>query len=291
DSDTDSDSDSDSDTDSDSDSDTDADTDSDTDSDGDCQYPDPPENVADWVNESWSAQLDDNINGREVWMLDKAIKGEGEINICVRWGATTAPSANVKNNIEAMVELWFNDWFTLLDGYGCFPYPEGVTVNLTGWAVRPGNESWVDDLDDSVFIYTETDGSGEPICSSSCSTFDNWNYSIPNCPGGDAARHDYWLWLDDTIEGGAAAVGGDWGLRMPLAGFENALNSGDGDLVIEHEMGHGFGFQDYYDWTGSTPEGGSLMIVGSAWGATSPTEGDAWLLRRTWKEQQAIRGW
>jgi hypothetical protein len=31
---------------------------------------------------------------------------------------------------------------------------------------------------------------------------------------------------------------------------------GKSNLVIEHEMGHGFGFQDYYDWTGSTPWAG-----------------------------------
>ncbi len=40
--------------------------------------------------------------------------------------------------------------------------------------------------------------------------------------------------------GGAAAVGGDWGLRMPVASFLNAM--GRDNLVIEHEIGHDFGF-------------------------------------------------
>ena len=84
-------------------------------------------------------------------------------------------------------------------------------------------------------------------------------------------------------------MGGDWGLRMPLSGFIGAMGR-EGDMVIEHEMGHGFGFQDYYDWNGSRPDGGSLMIVGSTH-AQTPTEADQWLLKRCWKEQQALRGW
>ena len=56
-------------------------------------------------------------------------------------------------------------------------------------------------------------------------------------------------------------------------------------------MGHGFGFQDYDDWTGSTPVGGSFMIVGSTPAKQSPTVGDTWLLRRTWQEVTATRSW
>jgi len=85
-------------------------------------------------------------------------------------------------------------------------------------------------------------------------------------------------------------VGGDWGVRMPASSFINAM--GKSNSVIEHEMGHGFGFQDYYDWPASSPrpEGGSLMIVGSS-SSQTPTVGDQWLLRRTWKEMTSLRGW
>jgi hypothetical protein len=67
---------------------------------------------------------------------------------------------------------------------------------------------------------------------------------------------------------------------------------GKSSMVIEHEMGHGFGFQDYYDWPASspTPSGGSLMIVGST-SSQTPTIGDQWLLRRTWEEMVSLRGW
>jgi hypothetical protein len=188
------------------------------------------------------------------------------------------------------VERWLNHWFTAIGDYGCFPYPNGVAVKLTGWAVKPGNESWVSDLDSSVAVYTETDGDEEPQCPDACSFFVNWDHQFPNCPGGAAFHHDYWIWLDDSLPGGgAAAVGGDWGLRMPVASFIGSLND-ETDLVIEHEMGHGFGFQDYHTWTGSTPAGGSLMIVGSA-GQSTPTVGDSWLIRRQGNEMQQLPGW
>ena len=78
--------------------------------------------------------------------------------------------------------------------------------------------------------------------------------------------------------------------RMPVSTFVSDFDD-QSFSIVEHEMGHGFGFQDYYSWTGSTPAGGSLMIVGSTGGKQPPTSGDTWLLRRTWKEMVALRGW
>ncbi len=256
---------------------------------GACEYPDPPSDVAAWIDESWAAQLDDNIQSRQAWLLDSAIMGQGQINLCVRWGATTAPSQTVKDNTEAAVGRMLNHWFTALGDYGCFPYPNGVTVKVTGWAVRPGNESWISDLPSSIGKYTEIGNENEPTCPSECSFFDHWDHQFPNCPGGEAFHTDYWVWVSDSLGGGAAAVGGDWGFRIPLSGYLSAIGQ-EASGVLEHEMGHGFGFQDYYDWTGSRPAGGSLMIVGSA-GQATPTVGDTWLIRRTWREMQELRGW
>ena len=119
----------------------------------------------------------------------------------------------------------------------------------------------------------------------------HWDHQFADCKGGDANHSDYWLWFDDNLPGGggAAAVGGDWGLRMPVKTFLDAFNDASFS-ICEHEMGHGFGFQDYYDWTGSKPKGGSIMIVGST-NSQPPTAADIWLLRRTWKEMKTLRGW
>jgi hypothetical protein len=53
-----------------------------------------------------------------------------------------------------------------------------------------------------------------------------------------------------------------------------------------HEIGHGFAISDYYNWTGSKPAGGSVMIIGSSSGLTV---GDQWMVRRYWKETRALR--
>jgi hypothetical protein len=257
---------------------------------GNCDFPEPPANVAAWINESWNAQLTGNISSRKAWLLDSAMKGKGEINLCVRWGASRAMTTAIRDQIAPAMERWFNGWFTALGSYGCFPYPKGIKVRLTGVAVKPNQKSLLQWNDNSVAIYTETDGEGEPKCPDACSFFDNWSHEFPGCQGGEAKHFDYSVWLNDTIGGGAGAVGGDWGVRMPVASFVNVLNQSS-DHTIQHEMGHGFGMQDYYDWTGSTPAGGSAMIVGSHWGDPVVTTGDSWLIRRIWKEQKAQRGW
>ena len=256
-----------------------------------CDWSAPPGDVAKWVDESWKSQLGSNIKNRKAWNLDNVMLNKGQLNLCVRWGATKAVPDMVKANLEATIERWFNDWFKGLGNYGCFPYGNGIKVKITGWAVRPGKQALLGQIDPSVPVYTETDGEGEPKCPDACSSFVHWDHKFPNCQGGDANHSDYWLWFDDTLPGGggAAAVGGDWGLRMPVDTFLGAF-SRKSFGICEHEMGHGFGFQDYYEWNGSRPQGGSLMIVGSSSGE-SPTSGDVWLLRRTWKEMKALRGW
>jgi len=256
-----------------------------------CDWGDPPADVAMWINESWNAQLGSNIKSRKAWNLDNVMLNKGQLNLCVRWGATSAVPEMVSANLASTVERWFNDWFKSLGGYGCFPYGEGIKVKITGWAVRPGKESLLGQVDPAVPVYTGTDAEGEPKCPDDCSSFVHWDHKFPNCKGGDANHSDYWLWFDDKLpgNGGAAAVGGDWGLRMPVSTFVGAFaNKSFG--IVEHEMGHGFGFQDYYEWTGARPKGGSLMIVQSSQ-SQSPTSGDVWLLRRTWKEMKSLRGW
>jgi hypothetical protein len=256
-----------------------------------CDWSAPPANVSAWVNESWNSELGNNIKTRKAWNLDNVLLNKGSLNLCVRWGATSAVPAAVRTNLASTIQHWFDDWFKALGSYGCFPYGNGISVKVTGWAVKPGQQALLAGVDSSVPVYTETDNEGEPKCPDSCSSFVHWDHQFSACPGGAANHHDYWLWFDDTLPGGgnAAAVGGDWGLRMPVSTFLSHFDD-PSFSIVEHEMGHGFGFQDYYSWTGSTPAGGSLMIVGST-SKQSPTPGDTWLLRRTWKESVALRGW
>jgi hypothetical protein len=258
---------------------------------GQCDFAEPPADIAPWVDESWNAQLGGNIRGREAWLLDNVMLNQGSIDVCVRWGATSAVPDAVRMNLAATTERWFNDWFNGLKNYGCFPHGDGIKVKITGWAVKPGMQSLLGAVDPAIPVYTEVDSEGEPKCPDACSSFVHWDHKFPSCMGGDANHSDYWLWFDDKLpgSGGAAAVGGDWGLRMPVSTFVNAFADPSFNIT-EHEMGHGFGFQDYYDWTGSKPKGGSIMIVGSS-SSEAPTIADIWLLKRTWKEMKKLRGW
>ena len=257
-----------------------------------CDWSAPPANVSAWVDESWASELGNNIRTRKAWNLDNVMLNKGSLNLCVRWGATSAVPATVRMNLAETIQRWFNDWFKALGSYGCFPYGNGISVKVTGWAVTPGQQALLAGVDSTIPVYTETDGDGEPKCPEACSSFVHWDHKFTGCTGGDANHSDYWLWFDDALPGGggAAAVGGDWGLRMPVSTFVSHF-ADTSFLIVEHEMGHGFGFQDYYSWTGSTPAGGSSMIVGSVTAKQSPTIGDTWLLRRTWKEMVPLRGW
>jgi hypothetical protein len=257
---------------------------------GTCEVGEPPASVADWVDASWNAEAGNNIRNRSAWLHDSAMKGGGEINVCVRWGATRTATTDLRDKIAPTMEAWFNKWFTFLDGYDCFPY-SGVTVKVTGWAVKPGQESLIEWSDRTVPVYIETetgsDPPNEPKCPDNCGFFFHWDHTFPNCAGGEANHFDYSLWLDDALPGsGAAAVGGDWGLRMPVSSFLSGVDQENNGVTL-HEIGHGFGIQDYYEWGNNPrPEGGSVMIVGTA---NAPTVGDQWLLRRIWQETRALR--
>lgn len=256
---------------------------------GACDVSDPPSSVAAWVEESWNSEASSNIESRSAWLLDSAILGGGEINLCIRWGATRSVSPTTRDKIAPAMQRWFNEWFSLIYGYDCFPYA-GVTVKITGWAVKPGQESLLEWSDRTVPVYTETesgsDPPNEPKCPDECGFFFNWDHEFPDCAAGEEGHFDYSVWLDDRLPGsGAAAVGGDWGIRIPVADFLGGLDQ-DSNSVVLHEMGHGFAMQDYYTWNGSRPTGGSIMIVGTT---ETLTVGDQWLARRLWRETKALR--
>jgi hypothetical protein len=254
-----------------------------------CDESAPPANVAAWIDESWTAEGRNNITSHKNWMSDSVILGKGQVNVCVRYGATRAVTPATRDAIAPAMQRWFNKWITLLSPYDCFPYPS-IAVKISGWAVKPGQESVLQWTDRTVPVYTEvSDGSdqakGEPKCPDACGFFFHPDHVFTGCPGGADNHFDYTLWLDDTLPSGNTAEGSDWGVRMPVATLLNDLTT-DAFWVMLHEMGHAFALSDYYSWKGSTPAGGSIMMIGSSNGLTV---GDQWMLRRYWKETRALR--
>jgi hypothetical protein len=58
-----------------------------------------------------------------------------------------------------------------------------------------------------------------------------------------------------------------------------------------HEFGHGIGFPDYYDFSAWAPGVDAPKCVMNAGAATTVTEWDQWMFRRTWSELKASGRW
>jgi hypothetical protein len=87
------------------------------------------------------------------------------------------------------------------------------------------------------------------------------------------------LWLTDDF----GFVGGDWGERLDRQYFVDSVEQ-DNQHILIHEMGHGFGFPDYYNWDVWSPTVAAPACVMNAGAAAQVTPWDSWMLRRTWSE-------
>ncbi|HSC89852.1 MAG TPA: hypothetical protein VLC09_21395, partial [Polyangiaceae bacterium] len=102
-----------------------------------------------------------------------------------------------------------------------------------------------------------------------------------------ANHYDLSLWLTEGMNGGA---GGDWGQRVGRGYFVGAASQPTLH-ILSHEMGHGFGFPDYYEWATwmpGTPAPPSIMVAGAAF---EVTDWDTWMMRRLWSELRVSRNW
>lgn len=256
-----------------------------------CSEPAPPQNMKETLDLTWKEMsggfqgltgarpVSASIKNFENTIIDQIMEGEGKLNYCVRYESTQAVSAELRAKIEAALERAINKWTSKLDGYGCFPYPN-VEVEVTGWA------TWARDTlkwsDEGVPIYVnQNDAEGAPKCPDACSRFVHREpgYTYPGCAGGADNHFDMSLWLTDDF----GFVGGDWGQRLDRDYFVNSVDADNQHIVI-HEMGHGFGFPDYYNWSVWAPGVAAPACVMNAGAASQVTDWDAWMLRRTWSE-------
>jgi hypothetical protein len=197
------------------------------------------------------------------FIFDQIIEGKGTLNYCIRWDSTGNVSTALRDQIASLVSTTMNAWNAKLAGWGCWPY-SSLTVTVTGWAVRNASQlAWTNGN-----IYVNQIRENAPECDSRCGRFfhQQAGYTYPDCPGGAAAHYDLSLWLTDGFGGGA---GGDWGQRLAPSLTTH---------IIEHEQGHGYGLDDFYDWDPGV--GGFIMMAGSA---TTVTEFDGWMLRDMWR--------
>lgn len=198
--------------------------------------------------------------------------GGGSINFAVRWESDQTVTLQQRQRLAAMLYDGINEWIRPLMGFEDFPFGE-IPVSVVGWAVQ--KESLILDKQPNEIVWVnsnnESPNSGYStgfMCSaprerSRFLLFNTINttsggpgsYTWPESIGGRNGRFDKYLWLTQNKEGGnGSAEGGDWGFRWGNQGTNgDAVKAADahntsGSIhgTMTHELGHGFGFYDWY---------------------------------------------
>ncbi|KAH6968175.1 hypothetical protein DER45DRAFT_513955 [Fusarium avenaceum] len=242
----------------------------------------PPSNLAVALKEVWDHEVStySDALGFKNYGWDQVIAGKGQLNVCVRWESSASVTAEQRTKVAAALQDSYTSWMKWVSGYDNFPYEE-VKINVVGWAVK--NKSLLQGSTEGLDIYTDTDAEGIPQCSEKCGRFFHQNGDYSSCPGGAERHYDNSLWLTDGMEGGA---GGDWGQRIGREYFMQLLGTKN-IHILQHEIGHTFALDDFYDWT-PTGQKNFIMLAGSA---TEVTDFDGWMLRNWWYELSRQRGW
>ncbi|KAJ4311000.1 hypothetical protein N0V94_008167 [Neodidymelliopsis sp. IMI 364377] len=247
----------------------------------------PPAKLVTALDQVWKQTLKENPDGLKDknWITDQLIANNGSINYCVRWNHNGKSTAADRTATTKALQRSMQKWFDVLVGYEGFPLTK-LNVKTVGYAVK--DKSLIQGDTTGLDIYTTADGDGVPECDTRCyrgAHLDDPN-GISSCPGGEDSRYDISLWLDDSLGGEMGGYGYNWGQELPPDYVLDNLNL-DNIHILLHEMGHGFGLLDFYDWV---PEGQTnfIMMAGSA---MEITEFDAWMLRDWYRRLKEVRGW
>jgi hypothetical protein len=222
-------------------------------------------------------------------ILDQIFEQDGELNYCVRYESDVPISALDRDKMEVALERNLNEWLDQIEGYDCFPY-ENVPVKIVGWAAMNRDTfDWPDGDHPGVIYIGDDSHEAAPQCAQECGRFFHRDagFSYPECEGGRSNHYDMSLWLTEGFSGGA---GGDWGQRIGRSYFFGAIDQGTLH-ILSHEMGHGFGFPDYYNWATWFPDLAAPHTIMVAGAASEVTDWDTWMMRKLWSELRIDRNW
>ncbi len=263
--------------------------------------------AADWI---WNTRIQGE-NSVEAWdtIYDKIVAGNGTLHYVVRWQTYKSITLEQRQNLQKVLEKAVNDWTDNLVGYENWPYSH-VNVKIVGWAVLDKN--CLLDLQPDETVYTDTspydptydiqNGMGDsriptlmPEAPIELFRYEHWR--DPNWSYNGSYENRYDMHLTATL--GMINMGGYgyyWGQQLS---DETVLGLADGNTsvhILEHEVGHGFGFTDFYGGEGESdgfPPGGfpgggtSIMMAGSS---SVITDFDAWFARYVWTKISSEEG-
>ncbi|MDE6519206.1 MAG: dockerin type I repeat-containing protein [Ruminococcus sp.] len=263
--------------------------------------------AADWI---WNTRIQGE-KSVEAWdtIYDKIVAGNGTLHYVVRWQTDKSITLEQRQNLQKVLEKSVNDWTDNLVGYENWQYSH-VNVKIVGWAVLDKN--CLLDLQPDETVYTDTSpydptydiqsGMGDsriptlmPEAPIELFRYEHWRDPDWSYNGSYENRYDMQL----TATLGMINMGGYgyyWGQQLS---DEAVLGLADGSTsvhILEHEVGHGFGFTDFYGGEGESdgfPPGGfpgsgtSIMMAGSS---SVITDFDAWFARYVWSKISAEEG-
>lgn len=206
----------------------------------------------------------------------------------VRWQSDKAVTLQQRRDIAAMLQRQMDNWTKHLQGYDGWPYGQ-IQVKVVGWAVANANQ--IQNKQPNEIVYTgyiiddlsKTDPripAKLPVAPSALSRFDHFSDPNYQYPGGLDKRFDMYLWGTANFGGGA---GGDWGQRMSEDYILSTVNSST-NVIVSHEIGHGFGLPDFYQPQDRPPGGFPVPTIMWAGNSQVITDWDIWMLRYTWSQ-------
>ncbi|KAF2134434.1 hypothetical protein P153DRAFT_304767, partial [Dothidotthia symphoricarpi CBS 119687] len=246
----------------------------------------PPSTMVTALDQVWNQTMKENPDGLkdENWIIDQLMASNGSLNYCVRWNHSGKSNATTRASTVTALQRSMQKWFDTLVGFEGFPLTK-LNVNVVGYAVK--DKSLIQGDTTGLDVYTTADADGVPECDVRCYRGAHLDGDMSECPGGTSRHYDISLWLDKSL--GSGEVGGygyNWGEEIGPDYFFDNINN-DNIHILLHEMGHGFGLLDFYDWE-PKDQSSFIMMAGSA---MEITEFDAWMLRDWWRKLKAVRNW
>ncbi|MBQ8960441.1 MAG: dockerin type I repeat-containing protein [Ruminococcus sp.] len=258
--------------------------------------------ACDWI---WQNRIQTE-RSMEAWstIYDQIVAGNGTLQYILIWQSYEKITLQQRQKLPQMLEEAVNMWTDNLIGYDDWPF-EHVNVKVVGYAVL--DESCILDRQPDEVVYTETanswlrddmisSGMGnssvpaiQPAEPTDISRYAHWNDKNWSYNGSYDNRYDMYLHgITGMINMGG--YGYHYGQILSDQSVLGLINGTTSTHILLHEMGHGFGFPDYYGGEGESdgfPPGGfpggenSIMMAGSC---AYINDFDKWFLKYSWSK-------